>query len=144
MSRTPPVLAATTGAVLACPVKLAPSMVGLALNTARPVPVSSVRAPARFALLGVAKNVATPTPSPVNPVVGRPVQFARLPDDGVPRIGVISVGDVANTAFPVQVSSVIAFLSSADVVISVLLLKFIVLFVSVCGAVVVTTSIPAI
>jgi hypothetical protein len=94
--------------------------------------------------LGVAKNVATPTPSPVKPVVGRPVQFARLPDDGVPRIGVISVGDVANTALPVPVSSVIAFLSSADVVISVLLLKFIVLFVSVCGAVVVTTSMPAI
>jgi hypothetical protein len=63
-------------------VKLAPSIVGLALNTARPVPVSSVRAPARFALLGVAKNVATPTPSPVKPVVGRPVQLVKVPDDG--------------------------------------------------------------
>ena len=43
-------------------------------------------ADARFALVGVAKNVATPVPRPLTPVlIGSPVAFVRVPDDGVPR-----------------------------------------------------------
>ena len=34
----------------------------------------------------------------------RPVQFVRVPDVGVPNNGVVKVGDVANTRFPVPVS----------------------------------------
>lgn len=73
--------------------------VGVLANTFAPVPVSSVNAAARFALEGVAKNVATPVPSdvipvppfatgsvPVTPVVkGSPVAFVNVPDAGVPR-----------------------------------------------------------
>ena len=67
-------------AVVTFPVK-----VGLAENTAEPVPVSSVSALERFADEGVAKNVAMPVPSPETPVdIGRPVAFVRVPDDGVP------------------------------------------------------------
>lgn len=43
-------------------------------------------ADARFALDGVAKNVATPVPRPLTPVlIGNPVAFVRVPDDGVPN-----------------------------------------------------------
>lgn len=81
--------------------------VGEVANTAAPVPVSSVRAVRKLALLGVAKNVATPVPSPLTPVdTGSPVQFVRVPDVGVPRIGATSVGVFANTFAPVPVSSV--------------------------------------
>ena len=38
---------------------------------------------------------------PVTPVVsGRPVAFVNVTDEGVPRIGVTSVGLVANTMLP--------------------------------------------
>ena len=49
-----------------------------------------------------------PRPSvPVTPVVkGKPVALVSTPADGVPRSGVTSVGDVANTATPEPVSSV--------------------------------------
>ena len=48
-------------------------------------PVSSVKAPERFALDGVAKKVATLVPRPETPVlIGRPVALVRVPDDGVP------------------------------------------------------------
>ena len=44
---------------------------------------------------------------PVTPVVqGNPVKFVATPEVGVPNKGVTSVGDVANTAAPVPVSSV--------------------------------------
>ena len=43
--------------------------VGLVANTKKPDPVSSVTAAARFALVGVPKNVATPVPKEVNPVL---------------------------------------------------------------------------
>ena len=43
----------------------------------------------------------------VNPVAV-PVQFVRTPDVGVPSRGVTRVGEVANTALPVPVSSVSA------------------------------------
>jgi len=72
-----------------------------------PVPVSSVKADARFALLGVAKKVATPVPKPETPVeIGSPVALVRVADVGVPSTGVTRVGLVANTAAPEPVSSV--------------------------------------
>ena len=40
----------------------------------------------KFALDGVAKNVATPEPRPDTPVeIGKPVQLESVPDEGVPR-----------------------------------------------------------
>jgi hypothetical protein len=45
-------------------------------------------------------------PRPETPVaIGKPVQFVRVPDDGVPRAGVTSVGELANTSAPEPVSS---------------------------------------
>jgi hypothetical protein len=62
------------------------------------VPVSSVTAERKLALEGVAKNVATPVPSPLMPVdTGKPVQFVSMPDWGVPRIGVVNVALVNKT-----------------------------------------------
>lgn len=69
--------------------------VGLVANTKEPEPVSSDTAAAKFALEGVAKNVATPEPKPETPVeIGSPVQLVNVPEDGVPSAGVTSVGDV--------------------------------------------------
>jgi len=83
--------------------------VGDVANTSDPLPVSSVTAEAKLADDGVAKNVATPVPSPLIPVdTGSPVQFVSVPDVGVPSAGVTSVGDVANTSEPEPVSSVTA------------------------------------
>ena len=71
----------------------APVNAGLPANTAAPVPVSSVSAARRFALDGVARNVATSAPRPATPVeIGRPVQFVSVPDAGVPKVGVANVG----------------------------------------------------
>jgi hypothetical protein len=81
--------------------------VGDVAKTNEPEPVSSVIADAKLALEGVAKRVATPVPKPLTPVeIGRPVAFVKVALVGVPRIGVTNVGDVANTADPVPVSSV--------------------------------------
>jgi hypothetical protein len=75
--------------------------VGEVAKTFAPVPVSSVRHEARFALDGVAKKVATLVPSPLTPVeIGSPVQLVSVPDVGVPRIGVTSVGDVSESVSP--------------------------------------------
>ena len=75
--------------------------VGAVENTSDPDPVSSVTADARFALDGVAKNVATPAPRPLTPVlIGSPVAFVSVADDGVPSAGVTSVGLVAITIPP--------------------------------------------
>jgi hypothetical protein len=83
--------------------------VGVLAKTSAPVPVSSVTAEARFALEGVARNVATFAPNPETPVlIGRPVQFVRVPDVGVPRSGVVRDGDVPNTSAPEPVSPVTA------------------------------------
>jgi hypothetical protein len=82
---------------------IVPVNVGDALNTNRPDPVSSVTADARFALEGVARNVATPEASPVILLNGSPVQFVSIPEAGVPSAGVINVGEVSNTNFPVPV-----------------------------------------
>jgi hypothetical protein len=89
------------------PVKVSVAIVGDVPNTAAPDPVSSVRAAAKFALVDVPRNVATPVARPLTPVeIGRPVAFVRVPAEGVPMSGVTRAGDVANTAAPVPVSSV--------------------------------------
>jgi len=83
--------------------------VGDVANTSGPEPVSSVTADLRLALDGVARNVAMPEPSPLTPVlIGRPVALVSVAADGVPRLGVTSVGLVANTSEPLPVSSVTA------------------------------------
>lgn len=96
--------------------KIGLTKVGVLANTFAPVPVSSVRAAARLALDGVAKNVATPVPSPLTPEpTGRPVQLVNVPDVGIPNIGVTRVGLLANTFAPVPVSSVNAAAKLAEV-----------------------------
>ena len=81
--------------------------VALVPKTKAPVPVSSVTAAAKLALEGVAKNVAIPEPRPDTPVlIGNPVALVSVALEGVPRAGVTSVGDVANTNEPLPVSSV--------------------------------------
>ena len=73
--------------------------VGVVANTAEPVPVSSVNAVRRLALLGVAKNVATLEPKPLTPVAtGKPVQLVNVPLCGVPSTGVTKVELVNNSA----------------------------------------------
>jgi len=87
--------------------RLGATNVGPEANTLAPEPVSSVSAAAKFALLGVARNVATFVPNPDMPVdTGRPVALVSVADVGVPRMGVTSVGEVANTFAPLPVSSV--------------------------------------
>ena len=80
---------------------------GLVAKTNAPEPVSSVTAAARFALEGVARNVAMPDPKPLIPVLtGKPVQLVSVPDAGVPKAGVTNVGLVARTMLPVPVLAV--------------------------------------
>ncbi len=80
--------------------------VGDVAKTSAPVPVSFVTAEIRFALDGVARKVATPVPRPLTPVaIGRPVALVSVAADGVPRFGVVSVGEVPKTSAPVPVSS---------------------------------------
>jgi hypothetical protein len=74
--------------------------VGVLANTFAPVPVSSVKAANKFALDGVVKNVATPVPKLDTPVaIGKPVQLAKTPLAGVPRIGRTKVESVNNNEF---------------------------------------------
>jgi thiamine phosphate synthase YjbQ (UPF0047 family) len=69
-----------------------PVNVGLAVKATVPVPDSSVRAAAKLAEVGVARNVATPVPRPEIPVdTGRPVAFVSVIAEGVPRFGVVRV-----------------------------------------------------
>lgn len=103
--------AATATIVFTVPMK-----VGFALNTATPVPVSSVSAEARLALEGVVKNVATLEPNPERLATGYAVQLDKFPEVGVPRRGVTRVGVFANTREPVPVSSEITPRSCRDVV----------------------------
>jgi hypothetical protein len=75
--------------------------VGEVAKTFAPVPVSSVKAAARFALLGVARNVAIPVPKPDTPVlIGKPVALVRVALVGVPSKGVTNVGEVDSTVLP--------------------------------------------
>ena len=70
--------------------------VGVLAKTSAPVPVSSVTAEIRFSEDGVARNVATLVPRPEIPVdTGSPVAFVKVAPDGVPRSGVVNVGDVS-------------------------------------------------
>jgi hypothetical protein len=70
--------------------------VGEVAKTSAPDPVSFVTAAARLALVGVARNVATPVPRPETPVeIGRPVQLVSVPLAGVPKAGVVRVGLVS-------------------------------------------------
>jgi len=100
--------------------------VGELANTAAPVPVSSVKAPARFAELNEPKTVALPVDvtAPVRlalvvtlPAVkpdAVPVMFVPTSADGVPSAGVTNVGELAKTSAPVPVSSVTAAARLAD------------------------------
>lgn len=89
--------------------KIGVTRVGLVANTAEPVPVSSVRAPAKLAELNEPSSVALPveiiapvklalvvTLPAVNPAAV-PVMFVPIRADGVPRSGVTKVGEVLNT-----------------------------------------------
>jgi hypothetical protein len=81
--------------------------VGDVANTSAPDPVSSVTAVLRLADDGVAKNVLTPVPNPLIPVLtGSPVQFVSVPEVGVPKIGVVKLGDVADKVTPLIVPPV--------------------------------------
>ena len=92
--------------------------VGLVAKTNDPVPVSSVTAAARFALDGVAKNVATPVPKPETPVLmGKPVVFVKTPLAGVPRAGAVNVGLVNVT--PVNVVTVAPKATLVDPIVTV-------------------------
>ena len=85
--------------------------VGALLNTARPVPVSSVMVAARFADVGAARNAATSAARPETPVeIGRLTQLARLPDAGVPSAAAVSVGPFSTGAVSVLLISVCAVL----------------------------------
>jgi hypothetical protein len=60
--------------------------VGNVAKTKEPEPVSSVTADAKLALVGVARNVATPVPKPLTPVdIGSPVAFVSVAEAGVPN-----------------------------------------------------------
>jgi len=73
--------------------------VGVVANTFAPVPVSSVKAANKFALDGVAKNVATPVPKLDTPVaIGKPVQLVKTPLAGVPSAGATNVELVNSSA----------------------------------------------
>jgi len=83
--------------------------VGEVANTNAPDPVSSVTADARLELDGVAKNAATLVPNPLTPVlIGKPVALVNTPAEGVPKLGVTSIGLLLKTTLPEPVSSVTA------------------------------------
>jgi hypothetical protein len=94
--------------------------VGDVENTAEPEPVSSVRAVISWADVNDPNAVALPTEvtAPVkfafvmaDPAIkptAVPVAFVATRTEGVPKLGVTKVGDVANTNEPVPVSSVTA------------------------------------
>jgi hypothetical protein len=80
--------------------------VGVLANTLAPEPVSSVKANAKLADDGVAKNAATLAAKPETPVeIGRPVQLVKVPEPGVPNTGVMKVGVLLKTTRPVPLSS---------------------------------------
>ena len=74
-------------------------MVGDVPKTSNPPPVSSVTAVARLALDGVARNVATPVPSPLIPVLtGNPCVIGERPAGGCSKNWVTKVGVFAKTS----------------------------------------------
>ena len=101
--------------VAAATPKTGVTRVGDVANTLTPVPVLSVSAAAKLEDDGVPKKVATLAAKPDTPVeIGRPVQLVSVPEDGVPKAGVVRTGDVANTKSPLPVSSDITPANSAD------------------------------
>ena len=81
-------------------------IVGDVANTADPVPVDVVSASSKFALDGVARNVATPVPSPLSPVlIGNPVQLVSVPLLGVPSAPPLTTNA---PAVPTLIASAIA------------------------------------
>ena len=81
LATVPKTGAVIVGEVKVGEVKVGVANVGLVPNTNAPVPVSPVTAEAKFALDGVAKNVATPAPKPLIPdATGKPVQLVNTPD----------------------------------------------------------------
>jgi hypothetical protein len=99
-------------------VRVAPEMEGLVPNTADPEPVSSVNAPERLAEVNEPSDVALPDEviAPVKfasvvtlPAVkpeAVPVMLVPTNVEGVPRFGVVNVGEVANTTLPLPVVAV--------------------------------------
>jgi hypothetical protein len=87
--------------------------VGDVANTKAPLPVSPVTASANLADVGSAKKAATLVPKLATDAIGYPVQLARFPEDGVPKAGVVKLGDEAKTKFPVPVVPFITFIKSA-------------------------------
>lgn len=77
-------------------------------------PPLTTNAPAEPVL--TAKAVPTPVPRPDTLPTGKPVQLVSVPAEGVPKFGVVSAGEVANTSEPVPVSSLMTPASSAEVV----------------------------
>jgi len=66
-------------------------------------PLKVVKAPEEPTF--TAKAVATFVPKPETPVeIGRPVALVKVAAEGVPRLGVVNVGEVALTTFPVPVA----------------------------------------
>ena len=68
------------------------------------VPVVPSAVPSAFCILTVSVNVFASNVE-ATPPVGKPVQFVNTPDVGVPKIGVMRVGDVAKVKAPEPVSS---------------------------------------
>src|SRR4051812_44007265 len=84
--------------------------VGEVPKTAAPLPVSLVSAVARLALVGVARNVATPVPNPLTPVlIGSPVQLVSVPVRA-PDKTTFEALMVGTTSVPVPELSVIVLL----------------------------------
>lgn len=78
--------------------------VGEVPKTSASEPVLLVMTDARFALVGVAKNVATPVANPLTPVeMGKPVALVNVADEGVPSAGVTNAGEFEKTTLPVPV-----------------------------------------
>jgi len=87
----------TSPVAVRLPVTVGVAIVGEVARTGAPDPVT-----------GFASAAATPVPSPETPVeMGSPVPFVSVTDEGVPRAGVVSVGEFDNTTEPVPVEVVV-------------------------------------
>lgn len=99
--RVDAVAAVATPVPLDAPLITGVAIVGVVPNTRAPVPVSSVIALIRLVELGVAKNVATPVPSPVTPVaIGTVIVILALPSKETPLIVLGVASAVAVEEFP--------------------------------------------
>jgi hypothetical protein len=99
--------------------KFGVTKVGDVANTAKPDPVSSVNAPANWDDVKDPKDVALPTEVtapvrlalvvtlPAVKLAAVPVMFVPTRTEGVPKLGVTSVGEVDNTVLPAPVEVVV-------------------------------------